>query len=119
MAKGDEGIILLVIGIVIGLAGAVAASTCTASFFGVCIQYAYREIGLSAAVLGGILFVVGPVILVTKRDANLRKCLAFRAACRPARIRSAAVATCQVCGQPLAWIAVNNHWYCSRCGQYR
>lgn len=28
-------------------------------------------------------------------------------------------AVCSVCGQPLAWIAAYNRWYCSRCGQYR
>lgn len=65
IAERDGGIVLLVIGLFIGLIGASAAYSCTATFFGVCVQYAYREIGLLAAALGGILFVIGLVILVT------------------------------------------------------
>jgi len=115
VAKGDEGIVLLAIGIVIGIAGAVAAYTCTASLFGYCFQYAYRDIGLLVAGVGGILLVVGLVMIATKAGPSA----GFAPPLPAPAYGPAPIATCPVCGQPLAWIAANNRWYCSRCGQYR
>jgi len=35
------------------------------------------------------------------------------------QVLQTSVPACPVCGTPLGWVAPQNRWYCSRCGQYR
>lgn len=35
------------------------------------------------------------------------------------QMSQSSVPACPVCGLPLGWIAPQNRWYCSRCGEYR
>ena len=123
----EVGLALTIVGAIGALIGVILVLTCTASFFGTCLQHAYSGVGLLAALGGGAMLFVGIVLLATAKSGGPGPLIppfspGFSPA-YPAPPQGAAnpVATplCNVCGQPLAWIAQNNRWYCSRCGQYR
>lgn len=118
MDSRDTGIALTIAGVMVGIAGVVLAYSCTASFLGYCIQYAYRDVGLLGAGFGGVLFVVGLVVFATAsgHGAHVSSLPPAPAYGPPP---AAPVATCPVCHQPLAWIPQYARWYCSRCSQYR
>jgi len=65
--------------------------------------------------IGGIVIaaIVVSVILLGRRKPSVPA--------EPASTHTtqAPVPVCPVCGLPLSWIAPENRWYCSRCGQYR
>lgn len=56
------GIVLLVLGIVLLVVGVLAASYCSASFFGVCFDTPYAGGGYALAGVGLVLLIVGLVI---------------------------------------------------------
>ena len=57
------GIVSLLLGGVAGVFGLIFYNTCTASVFGVCFQYGFRDVGFLVMIFGGVLFVVGIVPL--------------------------------------------------------
>jgi len=56
------GIVSLVLGAVGAIAGLVLYYSCTRTFFGGCVQYGFRDVGLLAMIFGGVLVVVGIVL---------------------------------------------------------
>lgn len=60
----DLGIVLLILGIVLLIGGIAAASYCSLSLLGVCIDYPYAGAGYALAIIGAILLVLGIVLMV-------------------------------------------------------
>ncbi len=66
----DSGIVLLVLGILGIIGGGFAASYCSASLIGICIDYPYAGVGDLAVLLGIVLLIVGIILIVLKGPAS-------------------------------------------------
>jgi hypothetical protein len=106
----NKGLPFVVIGFAVTLLGAALATVCTPSPSGYCLPTPYSGVGVAAALMGGVLFLVG-LILVLKAEGGLYR--------PPTPVVPAQAAMCQVCGKPLAWIPTANRWFCSKCDAYR
>jgi hypothetical protein len=124
----EVGIALTIIGAIGAVIGVGLMLTCTSSFFGTCLSHNYSGVGILIGLGSGVMLVLGIVLLATttKPVNPVQSPFAPTFAQFPAPPVGAATPqgaapqpNCNVCGQPLAWIAAQNRWYCSRCGQYR
>jgi hypothetical protein len=122
----EVGIALVIVGAIGAVIGVFLMVTCTATFFGTCVRHDYSGVGILAGLGSGAMLVVGFVLLLTGRKPAIQSAFTqYAPPVPPVGIATtqgsppSTSANCSVCGQPLAWIAAQNRWYCSRCGQYR
>ena len=118
------GLVLLVVGIVIGFVGSVLVYTCTTSFFGSCLEYGYRGLGIVIGGIGVALFVAG-IVLVALGFASATGVQMQTLGLPPPMPPPAPLQAfpdapaCPVCMQPLRWIDEKKKWFCLKCGEYR
>ncbi len=94
--------------------GTVCTARVVTNYYSVCVEYGNNVSGLILAA-GIVIAILGLLIMGVRGE------FAGFPEGRPGTLGASepATALCPVCQQPLAWVAAQASWFCSRCGEYR